>query len=154
MNTTGPWSTEDFAQMSWHDVHAHGLALENFNSEDGSADLVLDIDFITEWLPDVPGYKFNVCRAELRFERVFGLNLTLDYKGPSAGMCPFSIAEIERDEVTYPNGSRSFKWRLNLNWPSGSIQFEAPAFKQRLVGNPRLQSQQWLSPEHRTRIDA
>ena len=155
MNPSGPWSTAEFGEMSWHDVHTHALSLENFDSAQGSADLLLDIDYIMEWTSEEAGFRFKVCRAELRFEQVFGLKITLDYVASSAGMCPFALSEIKREQVTYPTGHSSFKWRLEVNWPVGLIEFESPGFTQRLVGEPREQREQWLSPEHRAKkIDA
>jgi hypothetical protein len=46
MNSAGPWTTDDFEAMSWHDVHIHGFRLDSFKEENGSADLVMDIDYI------------------------------------------------------------------------------------------------------------
>ena len=40
----GPWSTNDFDAMSWHDVHVHGFRFASLNESLGSADVVLDID--------------------------------------------------------------------------------------------------------------
>lgn len=155
MNPIGPWSTADFSEMSWHDVHVHAFSLEAFDAEQGHADLLLDIDFITNGSQDGAEFRFTVCRAELRFQQVSGLKLALDYATACAGMCPFSLSEIRREEVAYPTGHTSFKWRLEVNWPEGLIEFEAPSFTQRLVGEPRQQREQWLSPEHRARkIDA
>jgi hypothetical protein len=151
MNPTGPWSSADFPEMSWHDVHVYAFSLEGFDPDRGHADLLLDIDYITNWSQEGAAFVFTVCRAELRFQQVFGLKLALDYATPSAGMCPFSLSEIRREEIAYPTGHTSFKWRLEVNWPDGLIEFEAPSFTQRLVGEPRQQRQQWLSPEHRAR---
>jgi hypothetical protein len=65
MNTLGPWSTEDFERMSWHDVHVHGFSFERFQPSTGSADLLLDIDFILKWEQSGSGYVFTVCQAAL-----------------------------------------------------------------------------------------
>lgn len=35
--------------MSWHDVHVHGFRLDEFDENNRSADLVLDIDYILQW---------------------------------------------------------------------------------------------------------
>ena len=90
MSDRGPWGTEDFEAMSWHDVHVHGIRLEGFNEAEGSADLVLDIDYILNWQKSGSGFLFTVCQAVLRFHNVFGLKVELNYAAPSAGMCPFS----------------------------------------------------------------
>jgi hypothetical protein len=37
----GPWRTEDFDSLSWHDVHVHGLRFASFSEDEGSTELVL-----------------------------------------------------------------------------------------------------------------
>jgi len=46
--TLGPWSESQFAEMSWHDNHVHALRV--VEGAHGAGDLVLDIDYILEWL--------------------------------------------------------------------------------------------------------
>ncbi len=145
----GPWTVEDFEVMSWHDVHVHGFRLDEFDENNGSADLVLDIDYILQWNKSEGTFEFTVCPASLRFHEVFGLKVALDYAQPTAGMCPFSIQGIEREPLEFATGHRSYRWRIPINWPSGEIQFQAPKFTQVLTGTPRVQAQQWLDPEKR-----
>jgi hypothetical protein len=102
MNSLGPWTTEDFDSLAWHDVHVHGLRLTSFNESHGSADLVLDIDYIMKWESSGNGFQFTLCPAELVFHGVFGLKVELDYATPTAGMCPFSIHAIEREPLAFP----------------------------------------------------
>ena len=150
MTSAGPWTTDDFDAMSWHDVHVHGFRFDAFKKDNGSADLVLDIDYILKWESSRETLVFTVCRADLRFNDVFALKLDLDYASPTAGMCPFSISGIERDVVTAPNGHQSYKWRLPINWPKGSLEFQALGFTQVLTGRPHVQTgRQSLSPEQR-----
>jgi hypothetical protein len=144
LNNLGPWHTEDFEALSWHDVHVHGLSLDTFAPNEGACDLVLDIDYILNWSESEAGIVFTVCRATLRFHAVFGLKLILDYKSPTAGMSPFSINEIKREVVAYQNGTGTYHWKILVNWPVGSLEFEASEFTQTLVGLPRVQEQQWL----------
>jgi hypothetical protein len=150
MNSTGPWTTDDFEAMSWHDVHIHGFRLDGFKEENGSADLVLDIDYILKWEKSADTFRFTVCRADLRFHDVFGLKFNVDYATVTAGMCPFSVSGIEREAVQSATGYRSYKWRLPINWPKGSLEFQAPGFTQVLTGAPRVQiGRQALTPEER-----
>jgi hypothetical protein len=149
MNSAGPWTTEDFDEMSWHDVHIHGFRFDTFKGDNGSADLVLDIDYILKWEKSGDGFLFTICRAELRFHDTFRLKLDLDYATPTAGMCPFMLGDIERELITAPNGYQSYKWRLPIHWPKGSIEFEAPGFTQKLTGIPHVQPNQALAPEKR-----
>lgn len=99
MEDLGPWRTEDFDALSWHDVHVHGFRLASFNDEEGSAELVLDIDYILKWENAGNQFKFTVCRASLIFHNTFGLKLNLDYATPTAGMCPFMIDGIRREPL-------------------------------------------------------
>jgi hypothetical protein len=150
MTSAGPWTTADFEAMSWHDVHVHGFRFDRFNESNGSADLVLDIDYILKWERSGENFLFTVCRADLRFSDVFGLKLDLDYAGPTTGMCPFSISGIEREAVKLAKGPETYKWRLPINWPKGSLEFQAPGFTQVLTGPPHIQTgRQSLSPEQR-----
>jgi len=136
--------------MSWHDVHVHGFRIIENEGENGTAELALDIDYILEWISSEVGFKFVVAQASLQFHEVFGLKLIPDYARPTAGMCAFSIAGIERELVTYPTGYISYKWRLPINWPAGEIVFSSPGFTQRLVGQPYTQADQSLSPSQRS----
>jgi len=149
MTNLGPWNTEDFESLSWHDVHVHGFRLDGFKPDEGTANLVLDIDYILKWQETANEFLFTVCRAELKFHKTFGLKFMLDYATPTAGMYPFSIEGIHREPLEYPTGFRSFRWSIPINWPRGSIEFEAPGFTQTLVGEPIIQSGQSLSPEQR-----
>ena len=146
----GPWRTEDFESLSWHDVHVHGFRFASFSEEEGSTELVLDIDFILKWEDSAPDIQFTICPAELTFHGVFGLKFEIDYAATSAGMCPFSIEGIQREPLESPNGFKLFRWRLPINWPRGLVEFEAPAFTQTLVGKPIVKTgSQSLSPAER-----
>ncbi len=146
----GPWNTDDFDSLSWHDVHVHGLRLMSFEEGIGTADLALDIDYILKWDDSGEQLLFTICRAELIFHKVFGLKLELDYATPTAGMCPFSIDSINREPVEVDSGSSSFRWHILVNWPQGKLDLEATAFTQTLVGTPVVKARvQSLSPEER-----
>lgn len=149
MNDLGPWTTEDYDELSWHDVHVHGFRFDNFKPDNGSADLILDIDYILKWDNSSDHFLFTVCRAELRFHDVFGLTINVDYATPTAGMCPFSIDGIERELLEFSPGHTSYRWRIPVNWPSGQLEFQAPSFVQQLMGEPREQTEQALMTDGR-----
>jgi hypothetical protein len=150
VTSLGPWHTEDFAALSWHDVHVHGIRFASFNEAEGAAEFVLDIDYILKWEKSADQLLFTICRAELTFHDVFRLKLELDYATPTAGMCPFAIDGIDREPLELPTGSKSFRWRIAINWPRGSLEFEAPAFTQTLMGKPVVKAgAQSLSSEER-----
>jgi len=136
--------------MSWHDVHVHGIRFATFDESQGTTDLVLDIDYILNWEQDENQFLFTICRAELTFHCAFGLQVSLDYATSSAGMCPFVIDGIHREPLAFPTGYRSFRWNIAINWPLGSIKFDAPSFTQRLIGNPVVKGgKQSLTSEER-----
>jgi hypothetical protein len=149
MTTRNIWSTEDFESLSWHDVHVHGVRFASFNESEGTANLVLDIDYILEWEQEGEVFVFTVCPAELTFHNAFGFKFALDYATPTTGMCPFSIQDISRVPLEFATGYKSFRWVIPINCPHGSLEFEAPAFKLRLVGKPVVQASQYLLPEQR-----
>src|SRR5262245_51254708 len=124
MDGTGPWHTEDYEKLSWHDCHVHGWRFDSFNEAEGAADLVLDIDYIMKWERTGDGFTFTVCKAELIFRDVFALNFSLDYVTPTAATSPFMIREIERQPTQAPNGHKSFRWQIEINWPKGFMTFE------------------------------
>jgi hypothetical protein len=65
-------------------------------------------------------------------------------------MSPFSINGIEREVVKFSTGHQSYKWRLPINWPKGSLEFQAPGFTQVPTGKPLVQSgRQSLHPKNR-----
>src|SRR5579864_7598238 len=143
------WSTSDFDVMSWHDVHVYGFRLADVKPDYGTADIIFDIDYILEWIKLDQKFMFAVAQASLRFHEAFYLRFSLDYKGPTAGMSPFTLAGIERRTITYPTGAQSFEWGIDINWPTGKIELEAPAFTQVLVGPVHRQSGLSLAPEQR-----
>ena len=153
MTNLGPWKTEDFDSLSWHDVNVHGYRLGVAHPGEGTADVIFDIDYILKWEEAENGFTFTVCRAELIFHNVFGLKLTLDYATPTAGMSAFCIHTIEREPLEFATGFKSFRWKILINWPHGFIEFDAPRFTQTLIGKPIVQSGQGLSFEQRESTD-
>jgi hypothetical protein len=142
------WTSADFENLSWHDCHVYGFRLEE--REHGTAEVEFDIDFIVEWLcHDDRSFEFRVAPATLTFHDVFGLRVELDYATVGAGMTPFSIAGIEREDMKYPGGHVAFRWRLPINWPSGVIAFESSGFTQVLRRVPILVGRQALLPHER-----
>ena len=143
------WSNDDFDSLSWHDNHIHSFAVRE--GEHGEGELILDIDFILEWLCDPATRRcdFRLAPATLTFHRVSDLVLALDYATPTAALVPASMNGITREPHVYPNGYRSYRWRIDINWPTGSISFLGHGFTQVLRSSPVLLSQQCLAPAER-----
>ena len=90
------WSTDDFPRLSWHDNHIHGFTV--CGGEYGEGELVLDIDFILDWLCDPVSWEceFRIAPATLTFHHVSALVVSLDYARCTAALGPASISEITR----------------------------------------------------------
>jgi hypothetical protein len=77
------------------------------------------------------------------------LRVALDYAGPTAGICPFSINVIERTPIATAKGVSRFRWGIKVNWPRGELSFHASGFTQRLRAAPIESSNQYLSLSER-----
>ena len=147
---------DQFDSYSWHDNAIHGFRI--VEGPDGcSGELILDIDFIAEWLPpqnESNAFQFRIAPADLTFHEVTELVISVDYALCSAALQPMTIHEIHREAVTYPNGYSSFAWQIEVNWPRNSfISFRAPGFTQALRAEPIASGAQYLLPSLRKRYD-
>jgi hypothetical protein len=133
-----------FEEMNWHDNHVHGFTIQE--GADGTGELLLDIDHITEWLCQGNTFAFLIAPATLTFHQVFNLVIDIDYTSPSKAIAPLSIHRVHRESFQYPNGHSSYKWRIELNSPRGEMSFEAPGFSQRATGDTIKSESQRLSP--------
>ena len=144
------WDDKDFEEMSWHDNHFHGFNI--VESEHGKGILTFDIDYILEWIKNEQGeFKFSIAPAKLTFYDVFNIKFSLDYASASAASGPFSIDSITREYEKRQRYTATI-WKLIVNWPNGNIQFEASKFKQELLSDPVLCSQQRLMPDERSQL--
>ena len=138
------WTTSDFESMGWHDNAVHAFRIEE--GENGEGEFILDIDYIDQWISGDKYFEFLICPAVLQFHQVTDLRVSLDYATPTAGLCPFSLDAIEREEHVYPNGYASFAWVLRVNWPDGEITFRSPGFTQTQSSGSLLSTRQSLRP--------
>ena len=140
------WSSEEFDSMSWHDCHVHALRI--VEADHGTGELELDLDYILEWRTEKDKFSFLLVPATLRFHKVFGLRVALDWATPTAGMGPFSLSAIEKN-VEDRGHYIATLWHLPLNWPEGSLKFEAEGFTQVAWGREVLSSNQVLTQGER-----
>ncbi len=144
---------EPFDSHRWHDNAIHAFRIEEGPDGRGGV-LILDIDFIVEWLPPNEGdaYSFRVAPADLRFDDVDDLVIDIDYTVPPAALCPLVIGEIQREAITFPGGRSSFAWTIQIHWPKDSvIRFTSPSLTQTLRSEPVGWGAQWLAPAQRPR---
>jgi hypothetical protein len=140
------WTDEQFDEMSWHDNCVHGLRI--VEGTHGAGELILDLDYILEWIEAEESFQFRILPVTLKFREVTDLRILLDYATPTIALGPFSIHAIER-KFEQRERYTAQVWKLLINSPVGEITFESQGFEQRGVGSPRLSSGQWLSPEVR-----
>jgi len=142
------FSTEDFGKIQWHDNAIHGFRILE---GDTCGELVFDIDFIAEWLPPLNGkYSFKVAPSSLTFHEVSDLVISINYAEASAAVQPMTIHEIQRESITYPNGYKSFRWKVDINWlPKSFFSFCSPGFSQLQRMEPITTEAQYLSPSER-----
>lgn len=143
------WTDQQFDDMSWHDNHVH--ALRFMEGEDGSGDLILDLDHIVEWIDgENDSFCFRILPVTLAFHGVMFLRASLDYATTPAAFGPFVIREIQRRSEQRERYVAQL-WKIAVNWPSGEFSFEARGFTQKGNGEPVLTDGQRLSPELRIR---
>lgn len=83
--------------MPWHNKDVHAIQVEGCGDH-RTGTLILDLDYIAEWLPTVNGaLSSRLAPATLTFVNVFALKIDLDWVG--AGMTPFSIGGIGREKL-------------------------------------------------------
>jgi hypothetical protein len=140
------WTDEDFDEMSWHDNHVHSFHV--IEGELGGT-LVLDLDYIVEWLKHGDRYQFRIIPSTLSFFDVAGLQIQLDYHRSDAALGPFSMDRIIRTTEKRERRAATL-WRVLFNWPDGYISFEASGFSQVGRGTPILANQQRLLASERT----
>jgi hypothetical protein len=140
------WTQHDFSEMSWHDNYVHALRI--VEGPHGAGELILDLDYILEWIKTPDGYTFRILPVTLKFVEVTNLRIALDYATPTAALGPFSIHAIERE--TEPRGRYVAElWKISINWPTGEITFEAHGYEQDAIGLAVVSTSQYLRPEER-----
>ena len=151
----------EFERLSWHDCTIWGLELHppDPDAGDWTCDLVLDIDFIVDWLCGVESadrIRFRVAPATLRFHTVSDLRIAIEWGTTGVPLHETSIDRIEREPIpTAPRQPPSYRWRIALNWPrSGEIGFEAVGFTQALRAEPILTDRQSLTRRGRQRMSS
>ena len=135
--------------MSWHDNYVHAFRLQE--GEWGSGKIILDIDYILEWVKTDSNMQFRIVPASLVFLNVSELRMNLDYAASSAAHGPFSIHQIKRRSETRERYVAQI-WSISINWPKGEFEFVATGFEQTAVGEPILCNEQLLKPGQRKSI--
>lgn len=134
------WSEADFEQMGWHDSQIYAVA---FLPE--SFELVLDIDYILEWVRPAEHethFKFWVAPATLIFENIYGLKIDLEPHDIS-----IEIQDIHREDpgkVEHGEYVGRDEWRWLIEAQEGEISLRATGYKQYFRREPVLSTRQSL----------
>ncbi len=153
------YTEADFDAMTWHDCHIWGIRFDvgDSDADDWTNDLVLDIDFIVEWLrPDPSRFAFRVAPASLVFHGVTDPRISISWgsSGFQNALHAVSISGISREQVENQKvylDRPYFSWRIELNWPAGEIAFGAVGFTQSLLDEPATVDTQHLPRSMRGR---
>ena len=140
------WSHKDFEKMGWHDCMIHGIVFKWENHE-----LVLDIDYILEWINpenDETYYKFRISPATLIFFNVWNLNLNLE------DSLKTQIVDLTRTAPSKPRGNATGADNtLEYNWvietTNGVLSFKASGYNQFTRVEPILFDKQFLKSSER-----
>lgn len=150
----------DFESLSWHDCHLWAIRFDVGDPDEGdwTSDLILDIDFIVEWLcPSADRYAFRVAPATIAFEGVTDPHIMIKWAttGFQGSLHPVSIDGISRERVRDQKvylDRTYYSWRIALNWPKGEINFGAVSFTQTLLAEPIVVDRQHLTRAERRRL--
>lgn len=141
------WGTENFEEMSWHDNYIHGIEL--VEGEYGAGQLIIDIDYILEWKKSEDSkFNFVIAPAELIFNDVIDLVVSINYRSATAAMGPFSIDGINRRSEKRERYTATI-WTIPINFPNGEIEFQSSGFTQSLKSAPSTYDKQWLTENER-----
>jgi len=147
------WSDADFEQMGWHDCYIHGISFGNGSEENGTSDLLMDIDYIFGWVnPIEPDrfFKFWIAPCTLVFENTMTLEMSIDEQEGLA-FVPFQISDITiLDRLRRGSDPYGYHWKVWLQ--SGYLKIKSYGFKQYVRRNPVQVPRQYLSLEERKGI--
>ena len=126
MNNQTRWTEADFDQMSWHDCHINSISFDQVG--EWQIDLVLDMDYILEWLcgPD-RACRFRIAPAALRFTDIDKLGIRISQQS----LVPLEIFSIERKDISL-HGYQKFHWTITVQCcpeqKMNYIEFDATGF--------------------------
>ncbi|GAO41773.1 hypothetical protein [Flavihumibacter petaseus] len=145
------WTQDDYGQMGWHDSSIYGLSFLPVN-ENGTAHLVLDIDYIFKWvhpIKPVRHFSFWVAPCTLVFKDTFGLTMNIDRRGGTTDM--LEVADIYLvDKTEQERDNWIYDWKLDLQ--EGFISFKSSGFVQIVRQKPILTDEQVLTLKDRNGI--
>jgi len=158
-SSTTVFTDAEFDSLSWHDNSIYGFSIHNDVTQ-WKSDLILDIDYIVEWLCGVgKTVQFRISAATLTFHDVTDPKVSVDSgdSGKQVAVAEMTLDHIARQRVEkqlicldLPYYSRTL--RLNSPRPGGEISFGASGFTQVLRQEPVVCDEQKLEPVARAKL--
>jgi hypothetical protein len=123
--------------LGFHDCYVHGIRWSST-----SYSLLLDLDYIVQWIEIEGAFNFWVAPAELRFDYSSDVKVLLDW-GKFPMQC--QVKDIHRHgSKPTPNGSENYHWEIEFAVPHGSIDLWATDFRLTFQAMPVLRPVQYL----------
>ncbi len=141
------WTDQDFDNMSWHDVPVHAFSII---PKDYYYELMLDIDYIFEWInptPPVKHYSFIMAPATLTFTGVWDIETNIVTR--KTVLEPLSILKIERLNPRKNENDKVTEWDWSIQLEQGTIKFNGYGYNQYTRRKPILIETNVLSEDQR-----
>lgn len=143
------WNDDDFEKMSWHDNCVHAFRIIK-PVEGYDYNLVLDLDYILEWIPVNGTFKFVVAPARLTFHSVdeVKFNFAAYFRDN------IEINFWDREDITpEPERLRGLmKWRFKIAFhheQDNALVITTRGFTQELTKQPVTIDRPWLDDSQR-----
>lgn len=131
------YSVEDFDVLGFHDCCVHGIRWDS-----ASYALIIDLDYIVQWIENNGSYEFWVAPAELYFAYSSEVKISLDWTRMTME-CP--IQDVHKHECRMtPNESEEYHWEIEFANPYGAIELWSGDFELRIQAEPVLSKTQRL----------
>jgi len=136
------WTNEDFERMSFHDVRVVAIASRANDASGWNYSLLLDIDWIVEWLcdPVSRACKFAVAPSTMVFENVSNVRFSGQ---PRLGSI-LDLDTITRCENPKIQGATLSTWRWRLVGHDAEVELDASGFKLYVRKPPVIIAEQQL----------
>jgi len=122
--------------VDFHDNHIRGIS---FDDEDSSCDLILDIDYIQEWMCQGVSCEFLIAPAYLRFKQVNNLQILLRKDNFTLNSHLAIILSVE----SFPAEGNRKSYKISLV-DDDLIQFEAEGVELSITGQSTRSGKQYL----------
>ncbi|MEZ5016699.1 MAG: hypothetical protein R2800_06585 [Flavipsychrobacter sp.] len=143
------WKVEDYEDMSWQDANVYAMSFVKDAEEALSGNLVLDIDYIFEWVDNddtEEHYSFWVAPCTLVFSNVLNFKMSIDKTEYNLDL--IDIADIHLLEKTpVEEGGFWYSWQIEL--ADGEITFSSEDMYQVVRQQPIYTDSQVLTLEER-----